>query len=220
MTVPLAIDEVELGALDQVLRLMLRGGDPRVLGRSEQLRGLRTKVQELPPGPVAIEVAVSTPPPRTPPIQPRPPAPAARETTEMRNPKTYTYDGRTLTIGQWAKEPEAVQAGLTPQALRSRLKARWPFATALTTPKGGEPPKAQKAARAKKRAAKPKRKPPSKTAQTTEELGRQLRDELDGGAQGHRVALRIGLFVNDLEVASSTDLDHWLQTAELVRGGA
>lgn len=44
--------------------------------------------------------------------------------------RTITFNGKTLTIAQWAKE-----LGIAPATLRDRLnQLRWPLEKALTTP--------------------------------------------------------------------------------------
>lgn len=69
----------------------------------------------------------------------------SREVVEMSaKGQTYTHEGKTLTLGGWAREPGVT---LSEQALRSRVERGWTIADALATPKGAPRPSTSPAKR-------------------------------------------------------------------------
>lgn len=56
------------------------------------------------------------------------------ERGRTRGGRTYTHDGRTLTIAQWAAEPDVIARGIRRNTLAVRLSLGWTPERALTEP--------------------------------------------------------------------------------------
>lgn len=100
--------------------------------------------------------------------------------------KTYTYNGKTLSLHAWAREPEVKALGLTQTALYYRIKKGWSLKETLTTPNqtygAAAPPKAARPPKSDNGATKHTRSKPPATptgpVRTVANVGRSPAAEL------------------------------------------
>jgi hypothetical protein len=116
---------------------------------------------------------------------PRGPETATTTTTSnaedgmARPAKTHTHNGKTLTIEEWANEPEVHSLGVTRDMIWKRLQQGWKLQDALSQPKGHKVPKRARIAEQLEEAVRPSKPKPSPKPSKAKTLEQDALEALD-----------------------------------------
>jgi hypothetical protein len=113
----------------------------------------------------------------------------------------HTFNGKTLTVSQWAKEPEIRKLGITAGAIYERLRGGWSIEETLTIAKGG---KRESVEERLENTVRPKKTPKRATK--------------PAAAEPRPVGFRVVALLDELEIESSDDPEVWRDTVKRMRG--